>query len=148
MRQSPSPASDQLELESVDFKPVAVLRQEAHQNDFCACSGHAETASRRPLPTRFRKQGFDYRQIVRDDQAAIYELTWQGNTESVAYEVVRIHGHDGFTIGGKTIEPAEIYPRSELWGIDGFTFSGRAAADEKFRALGSRKEQTESKEKS
>jgi hypothetical protein len=136
MRHAPSPASDQLELGSIiKTEPAAVLSQETKQNDFCAPSGQQETASRRPLHIRFRKDGFDYRQLAREGQLAIYELTWQGRTDSAAFEVVRIRAHDGFTIGGKTVEPGEIYPRSELWGIDGFTFTDRAAADEKFRAL-------------
>jgi hypothetical protein len=141
MKQSQSPASDQLELESINLRPVAVLSRETKQNDFRASSGQQKRPVWRPLQIDFRKDGLDYRQVAREGQVAIYELTWQGNTNAAAYEVVRIRAHDGFTVGGKVIEPAELYPRSESWGIDGFTFSDRAAADEKLRALCSKNEQ-------
>ena len=78
----------------------------------------------RPLPTRFRHKGFDYRQIVCEGDAAIYEQRWNGCAEpSVCYEVIRIRRRDGFHIGEKFIEPYEVYPNSDAWGADGFTFT-------------------------
>lgn len=45
--------------------------------------------SYRPLPTRFRRDGFDYRQIARDEDVAIYEQTCNGCSDpSVCYELV------------------------------------------------------------
>jgi len=87
----------------------------------------------RPLPTEFRHDGFNYRQITRTANAAIYEQKWCGCTDpSVAYEIIRIRRRDGFHIGGRFIEPAEIYPNSESWGVDGWTVTDRDAA---FRKL-------------
>jgi hypothetical protein len=34
--------------------------------------------SYKPLPTRFQRDGFDYRQIAREGDCAIYEQRWSG----------------------------------------------------------------------
>jgi hypothetical protein len=79
--------------------------------------------------------GFIYRQIARRD-AAIYEQSSTGSPDpSVCYEIVRIRRRDGFEIGGRFVEPAEIYPNSEAWGVDGFTLTDRDAVFAKFRKL-------------
>ena len=83
----------------------------------------------KPLPMRFRRDGFDYRQIAHEGNAAIYEQRWTGCVEpSVCYELIRIRRREGFQIGGRFVEPAEVYPNSEAWGVDGFTFTDRDAA--------------------
>jgi hypothetical protein len=83
----------------------------------------------RPLPKAFRHDGFDYRQIVREADAAIYQQIWNGcRNPSVSYEVIRIRRRKAFQIGGRFVEPAEIYPNSEAWGVDGFAFTDRNAA--------------------
>ena len=90
----------------------------------------------RPLPTRFRRDGFEYQQIVREGDAAIYEQTWSGRTNpSVCYEVVRIRRREGFQIDGRFVEPAEVYPNSDCWGVDGFTFTNRGTAFAKLREV-------------
>jgi hypothetical protein len=92
--------------------------------------------SYKPLPTRFRRDGFEYRQIAREGEAAIYEQTWSGCAEpSVCYEVIRIRRRDGFQIGGRFVEPAEIYPKADAWGVDGFTLTDKDAAFAKLREL-------------
>lgn len=83
--------------------------------------------SYKPLPTRFRHSGFEYRQIARQGEAAIYEQTWKGNETSAAFEVIRIRRREGFQIGGRLVEPAEVYPNSKSWGVDGFTATSKAA---------------------
>jgi hypothetical protein len=89
------------------------------------------------LPKEFRHKGFSYRQIARQGDAAIYEQTWNGSSEpSIAYEVVRIRRREGFEIAGRFVAPAEVYPNSEAWGVDDFTFSDKDAALTKLRALG------------
>jgi hypothetical protein len=90
----------------------------------------------RPLPKEFRRDGFSYRQITREGDRAIYEQKWTGRADSSpCYEVVRIRLRDGFGIGGRFVEAAEIYPKSEAWGVDGFTFSDKDAAFAKLREL-------------
>jgi hypothetical protein len=92
--------------------------------------------SYKPLPTRFRRDGFDYRQIARERDAAIYEQTWAGCCDpSVCYEVIRIRRREGFQINGRLVEPAEVYPSSGAWGVDGFTCTDKDAAFAKLREL-------------
>jgi hypothetical protein len=88
------------------------------------------------LPTRFRHTGSDYRQIAREGDTAIYEQHWADGAEpSVCYEVIRIRRRNGFQIGEKFIEPYEVYPNSDAWGADGFTFNDRNKAWAKFYAI-------------
>jgi hypothetical protein len=68
----------------------------------------------KPLPKEFRRDGFQYQQIACERDAAIYEQRWTGfQNPSIAYEMVRIRQRDGFHIGGRFVEAAEVYPRSE-----------------------------------
>jgi hypothetical protein len=95
--------------------------------------GSKKGRSYKPLATRFRRNGFDYRQIAREGDAAIYEQRWSGGAEpSVCYEVIRIRRREGFQIGEKFIEPYEVYPNSDAWGVDGFTVTDRNKAFDKF----------------
>jgi hypothetical protein len=88
------------------------------------------------LPKEFRRDGFEYRQIVRQGDTAIYAQTWCGCPEpSVCYEVVRIRQRDGFNINGRFVDSAELYPRSEAWGVDGFTLTDKDSAFAKLREL-------------
>jgi hypothetical protein len=81
------------------------------------------------LAKEFRRGGFQYRQIARERNAAIYEQHWTGCAESsVCYEVIRIRRREGFQIGGRFVEAAELYPRSEAWGTDGFTLTDKDTA--------------------
>ncbi len=90
----------------------------------------------KPLPKEFRRDGFTYRQIARERNAAIYEKRWTGCAEpTVCYEVIRIRRREGFEIHGRFVEPAEIYPPSEAWGVDGFTLTNREAVLAKFRSF-------------
>src|SRR5262245_5684505 len=71
----------------------------------------------RTLPKEFRHDGFTFRQSARTKNAAIYEQTWNGcSNPSVCYEVVRIRCREGFQIGGRFVEAAEVYPNPEAWG--------------------------------
>ena len=80
----------------------------------------------RPLPKEFCRDGFSYRQIAREGDAAVYEQTWNGcRNPSIAYEVIRIRRREGFEIAGRFVVPAEVYPNSEAWGTHGFTFTDK-----------------------
>jgi hypothetical protein len=90
----------------------------------------------KPLPTRFSRDGFNYRQIARERDAAIYEQTWRGcSNPSICYEVIRIRRREGFHIGSRFVEPAEVYPNSDSWGVDGFTLTDKDAAFAKMKEL-------------
>jgi hypothetical protein len=113
--------------------PISPPNQKARAT---AKAGSSKGDFYRLLPTRFRHNGFDYRQIARKADAAIYEQRWTGCVEpSVCYEVIRIKRREGFEIGGRFVGPAEIYPNSEAWGTDGFTLTDRDAAFAKLSAL-------------
>jgi hypothetical protein len=88
------------------------------------------------LPKEFRRGGFNYRQVAREGDAAIYEQRWTGcPNPAICFEVIRVKRREGFEIGGRFVEPAEVYPNSEAWGVDGFTFTDKDAAFAKLREL-------------
>lgn len=90
----------------------------------------------KPLPTQFRRDGFNYQQVAREGYAAIYEQRWTGDsTPSVCYEVIRIRRREGFQIDGRFVEPAEVYPNSDAWGVDGFTFPDKDTAFAKLKEV-------------
>ena|SRR5215469_7570498 len=90
----------------------------------------------KPLPTQFRRDGFNYQQIARDQDTAIYEQIWMGDSNpSVCYEMIRIRRREGFHVDGRFVEPAEVYPNSDAWGVDGFTFTDKDAAFAKLREV-------------
>jgi len=92
--------------------------------------------SYKPLPKEFWRDGFTYRQIARQNDAAIYEQTWNNPlNHSLCYEVIRIRCRDAFDIGGRFVEAAEVYPNSEVWGTDGFTLTDEAVAFTKLRKI-------------
>jgi hypothetical protein len=99
-------------------------------------AGGKEWHSYNPLPTGFQRDGFNYRQIARERDAAIYEQRWSGfSNASVCYEVIRIRRREGFQIDGRFVEPAEVYPNSEAWGVDGFTLTNKDAAFAKLKEV-------------
>jgi hypothetical protein len=90
----------------------------------------------RPLQKEFRRDGFTYRQIAREGHGAIYEQTWNGCSDpSICYEVIRVRRREGFQIDGRLVEPAEVYPSSGAWGLDGFTLADKDAAFAKLREV-------------
>jgi hypothetical protein len=90
----------------------------------------------KPLAKQFCRHGFTFRQVAREGNAAIYEQCWTGcQNPSIAYEVIRIRRREGFQIGEKSIEAYELYPNSDAWGVDGFTFADRNKAWDKFFEL-------------
>jgi hypothetical protein len=98
--------------------------------------GGSEKSHYKPLPKEFRRDGFHYRKIAREGNAAIYEQRSTGCAEpSVCYEVIRIRPREGFQIGGRFVEAAEVYPNSEAWGVDGFTLTDKDAPWTKLREV-------------
>ena len=88
------------------------------------------------LPKEFRRNGFRYRQVAREANVAIYEQTWNSSQNpSVSWETIRIRRREGFQIGGRSVEPSEVYPNSKAWGADGFTFTNKDAAFAKLREI-------------
>ena len=123
VKTAPSPVEDSIEA----MTPKTSRRAEASSK---------KRHSYKSLPIRFRRDGFNYKQIAREGDVAIYEQTWSGcRNPSVCWEVIRIRRRDSFYIGSRFVEPAEVYPNSEAWGVDGFTFTDKDAAFAKLREL-------------
>jgi hypothetical protein len=92
------------------------------------------TMQYKTVPTEFKKKGFVYKQIKRSGSVAIFQQTRTGSTIS-NYEVVKIGKHNGYTMGGSYIEPAETYPGSSLWGICAWTCQSLEAAECRYDKL-------------
>jgi hypothetical protein len=99
--------------------PIPVNKTRFRSEQVCK-EGHSGS-SLQPVRTEFRKGGFNYRQIAREGDWAIYEQKWR-TSDNAAYEVVRIRPGSGLLAG------RELYPSSEKWGTDGFTLTDKDAA--------------------
>lgn len=91
----------------------------------------------KPIDKEFTLKAHTYTQIRREGDVAIYKQTLtDGKGEATpSFEVVKIGRHNGYTIGGAYIEPAETYPGATQWGVNGFTCKSLKEADEKFEKL-------------
>ena len=74
----------------------------------------------KPLEKNLRKNGFDYEQVWREGDFAIYKQSKEGINKNW-FEAIQITRHDGYEIAGTKIEPSEVYPSNEKWGLFGFT---------------------------
>ena len=90
------------------------------------------------LPTSFRAHGFDYKQHKRVGDVVLLEQSKAGLSRTW-FEVVIVQRHDGYSIAGNDVAPAECMPSTSQWGKRGFTFRDRAAAEARFDALVKRK---------
>lgn len=91
----------------------------------------------RPLEKDFTKKGIRYVLVKREGMFAIYETFLVKTGSSLGYEVICIYTHDGYTIMDNHMEPAEMYPSSNKWGIDGWTYLKQEynRAEQKFLSL-------------
>lgn len=76
----------------------------------------------KPLPETLKRQGFLYQRVERQQGWAIYRQLRKDDLKTMAFELVRISRHNGFSIAGLTFPPAETYPSSSLWGSHGWTY--------------------------
>ena len=86
------------------------------------------------IESEFTRGGFYHRQIKRVGNVAIFERQAL-NSREPHYEVVKISSHNGYNLGGAYIDPAETYPGASLWGLQGWTHSDLAAAEENFKIV-------------
>lgn len=85
------------------------------------------------LPINLRKNGFDYTQILRQGNKAIYEQTY---TEIVAYyEVFKIRTQPEKILRGNLIQSGEVFPGNEDFGKTAWSFKTLAKAMDKFNSL-------------
>ena len=88
------------------------------------------------LEKKFTNKNFSYKQIIREDNVAIYEqcLTDDGATNK-RYEVIIIKSHDGYEINGNKIVPSEMYPSANHWGTLGWTCMNFDDAQKRFKRV-------------
>lgn len=94
----------------------------------------------KPLQVEFTKNGFQFNQMYREGDFAIFHKVAMENaihqrTRDAGFEVVVISRHDGYEIGGVKVEPAEQYPGNEKWGSMGWTFTDLYSAEKRFNSL-------------
>jgi hypothetical protein len=76
----------------------------------------------KPLSPVLKRQGYLYKQLFRSGKWAIYGQYAKKPEKLVAYEVVKVGRHNGFSIAGMFFPPAETYPSSSMWGAHGWTY--------------------------
>lgn len=86
------------------------------------------------LPTKFTKNDFEFEQLQRTGDVAIYRKK-RPNHSQWTFETIIVGRHNGFTLGGNHIAPAETYPSSEAWGASGWTYQDKACAFAKMDSL-------------
>src|SRR4051794_22064868 len=77
-------------------RPPSLL-PESSKNTCATVLRNQKGHSCEPLPRHFRHDGFDYHQIARERDIAIYEQAADSGT--LSYEVVRLRKRTGFFIG-------------------------------------------------
>lgn len=71
------------------------------------------------LQAEYRKNGYNYSQVYRDDMVAIYEQ--RDKDRLIAYEVCEIITAEAGEVFGKMIGEREKLPSTEQWGKKAFT---------------------------
>ena len=80
----------------------------------------------------FVSKGFEFKQILRDGDMAIYEKRAPGSNCS-NYELIHITSHNGYVIGGNKIPPSEVYPGDSQWGTHGWSYPTLELAKSKLK---------------
>lgn len=87
----------------------------------------------KPLKEKFYSKGFNFVQVKRDANKAIYKKF--ASKKNYSYEVIKINRHNGYTLQGTYIEPAETYPGDNQWGMQGFTYKDLESAENHYNRL-------------
>ena len=80
------------------------------------------------LDKTFTSNGFEFKQLHREDMFAIYERGYINTTKDPHYEAIKIQSHNGMEIAGNKIPPSEYYPSSNSWGRHGYTCISKKAS--------------------
>ena len=86
------------------------------------------------LEKKFSRKKFEYDQMLRKGNLAIYTQT-HVESKGQTFEVIVIKSHNGYEIAGTRIEPAEVYPGDNQWGVLGWTYQTLEAAKNKLKTL-------------
>lgn len=95
-----------------------------------------ETRQIKQLPETFRKNGLDYRLVMRNDKVALYELKFDGGC--VGWEVARIYHQEAILLNNHLIKEGEVLPGNEKFGTEGsraFHRDSRKKAEAYFHEL-------------
>ncbi len=85
------------------------------------------------LPLEFSEKGFNFKQISRQGDVAIYGRA--KDKTKPHFEVIVIKRHESYTIAENTIEAAEMYPSSEQWGTTAWSYNTIEEANKRFKTL-------------
>ncbi len=96
----------------------------------------------KPIRTEFIWQGDGYgnayarhfKQVKRVGDIAMYKRTVERTGFDDGYEVIKISRHNGYTLGGKFVEPAETYPGACQFGKSAWICVDLAHAEKVFAA--------------
>jgi hypothetical protein len=86
------------------------------------------------LPTTFRSDGFDFQILNREGEVALLAKKKPKWNFSI-YEVVRVQVWPDELIKGRFTPEREAMPRSEQWGVHGWSFADMDDARRKFYEL-------------
>ena len=85
------------------------------------------------LETNFKKNGFDYELVKRNNVSAIFAQKSEGRV--IAYETIRIKIWPDRKLNNRTLECGEYYPSTGSWGTDGFTYHFLHQAEKRFEKI-------------
>ena len=92
-----------------------------------------EDITHKPLKDKFYSKGFNFVLIKREKNKAIYKKS--ATKKNFCYEVIKISRHNGYSLQGAYVEPAETYPGDKQWGVSGFTYKDLEAAEKQYAKL-------------
>ena len=85
------------------------------------------------LAEKFNRNGFEFEQVQRTENAAIYQKFKSGG--ACSFEVIRIRERKEREAFGTTFEAGEFYPSSEEWGVFGWTYVDLVGAQHRLGVL-------------
>lgn len=83
------------------------------------------------LEKSFRKNGFDFEQVFRQGNVAIYKQTKAEQPGNIHFEVGKIRENKARDQFGQHFEACESWPSSEEWGVRGFSYFSFEEANNK-----------------
>jgi hypothetical protein len=88
----------------------------------------------KPLAETFTHDGFQFCQLAREGDVALFEKSKSGHFRP-SYEVVIVQHHPAQTIHGRQYPERESMPPTESWGDLGWSLTDLDSAKMKFRQL-------------
>lgn len=86
------------------------------------------------LPNSWFRSGFEHKVIAREGMVALVERKHR-DVSLPYWEVVKIRVSPEKRVGERAYTESEVYPSSERWGTDGWTYTTLEAVQAKFAEL-------------